>query len=74
MADATTTATDSDMFQAMEQTNKALLDVLMGKLNSSQPTYIQAAQPEAATKQPNYLLYIGIGIGVFVLLKGMKIL
>ena len=80
MADATatdTTAADtqttSDMFTAMQQTNKALLDVLMGKLGDAQPTYIQAAQP-ATTSQPNYLLYIGIALAGFVVLKGLKIL
>jgi hypothetical protein len=71
--DTTTTTTDSDMFQAMQQTNKALLDVLLGKLGDTQPTYVQATQP-ATTASPNYVLYIGIGIAAFVLLKGMKIL
>jgi hypothetical protein len=74
MADTTTeTATASDMFQAIQQTNKALLDVLLGRLGSSQPTYIQAQQP-ASTSQPNYLLYIGIGIAAFVILRKARIL
>jgi len=68
-----TVAEQSDMFQTMQMTNKALLDVLMGRVGSSQPTYIQAAQP-APTSSPNYLLYIGIGIAAFVLLRKANIL
>jgi hypothetical protein len=68
-----TVAEQSDMFQTMQTTNKALLDVLMGRVGSSQPTYIQAAQP-APTSSPNYLLYVGIGIAAFVLLRKAKIL
>lgn len=67
-----TVAEQSDMFQSMQTTNKALLDILMNRA-SSEPTYISAAQP-APTSSPNYLLYIGIGIAAFFLLRKAKIL
>jgi hypothetical protein len=72
MADEVTTATQSDMFTALQKTNQALLDVLTNRLQS-QPTYVQSVQP-AATPSPNYLLYAGLAVGAFLLLRKGKIL
>lgn len=71
---ANQTATDTDIFQTLQKQNQALIDVLNARSQNQPITYVQQANPTpVAAKAPNYLLYVGIGIGALFLLKQFKI-
>jgi len=72
MADTTTTttATETDIFQQQKKTIELLYDVLQRQQASPQPTYVTPIE-QPQKQSPNYLLYAAIGIGAFLLLKGI---
>ena len=78
MADeaATTTTTDTDVFQQQEKTIKLLYDVLQNQLNQTQqPVYVSAAQPaqtETPKATPNYLIWIAVAMVGFLLMEKTK--
>ena len=70
MADDTNTdePTQTDIFQQQKQTINTLINVLEQQGSAtSQPVFMPAA--EAAPAPPNYLLYIAIALGAYLLLK-----
>lgn len=76
MAEETTT-TETDIFQQQKKTIDTLIDVLQKQgVYEQQPSQIVYASPsqEPEKKTPNYLLYIGIGILIFILVKKTKLL
>ena len=62
--------TETDIFQQQKKTIDTLIDVLEKDQGGSAPQqiyYSQAASPQQ--KPPNYIMWIGIGIAVFLLLR-----
>ena len=70
MAEEDKEPTETDIFQQQVKTIDTLIDVLESDKGRSQPQQIIYATPAARKeKAPNYILWIGIGIGAFLLLK-----
>ncbi len=61
-------ATETDIFQQQKKTIDTLIEVLEKQGGEQQPVYVSPPAPTA--KPPNYLLYIGLAIGAFILFKG----
>ena len=65
-----TTATETDIFKQQEQTINLLYDVLQTKMNQPPAVTYVTAKPETATKAtPNYLLYGGMALIAYLLLR-----
>ena len=64
-------ASDTDIFQTLKKNNEALMTVLN---KADTPMYVQqtAATP-GDSGGPNYLMYAGIGLVAFFLLRKFKI-
>ena len=63
-------ATETDIFQQQKQTIELLYDVLRSQQSESPaPTYVSPISTQTKPV-PNYLLWAGIGIGLYMLLKG----
>jgi len=68
------TTTETDIFKQQEKTAELLYDVIReqqkqaGKqVTTTQPTYI--TRVEEARPAPNYLLYIAIAVGAFLIFR-----
>lgn len=62
--------TQTDIFKQQEQTITLLTDVLQSKLQAQQtPLYVSPAAPKVE-KAPNYALYIGGAVVLWLLMKG----
>ena len=74
MADDETIATETDIFKQQEKTINLLYDVLKDKLQQQPQTiYAQAAAEPGDTKAtPNYLMYILVGGGLFILYNSAR--
>jgi hypothetical protein len=79
MADATsttdTTASNIDIFQTLQKVNQSLIDALnsQSKNQESNVSYVQQVPTASSGSSPNYMMYIGIGIVVLILImKFMK--
>jgi len=69
------TATDTDIFQTLQKVNQSLLDVLQSKIGTNDISYVQQVPVAApASGGPNYLLWVGVGLGALLLLRKGKIL
>ena len=67
--DAENDATETDIFQQQKKTIDLLYDVLQRQqTETAQPTYVTPIQQTKPA--PNYILYIGVGVLAFWLLKG----
>lgn len=68
-----TEPTQTDIFQQQKKTIDTLVEVLQ-RQGSEQPQQIIYASPAEPPEKPapNYLLWIGIAIVIFVLFKGKK--
>lgn len=64
--------TETDIFKGQEETAKLLYDVIRQQQKqqpaATQPTYITRVE-QPAKAAPNYLLYIAIGIGAFLIFR-----
>ena len=68
-----TEPTQTDIFQQQKKTIDTLVEVLQ-RQGSTQPQQIIYASPAEAPEKPtpNYLLWIGIAVAVFILFKKGK--
>ena len=65
--------TETDIFQQQKKTIDTLINVLEQQ-GAQPPQIVYAQQPQTAEQQPkNYILYIGLGILAFLILRKGKI-
>lgn len=67
--------TETDIFKQQEKTAELLYDVILKQQDvaakappPTQPIYVTRIE-EAKKQPPNYLLYIAIGVGVFLMFR-----
>ena len=65
---AATPKTVTETFlSSLQETNKAILDVLKSS-GEQAPIYVQGSGQPTSTA-PNYILFVAIGIGLFLIIK-----
>jgi len=66
-------ATETDIFQQQKKTIETLQDVLVQKQALGPQIVYASPSPEPTTKSPNYVMWIGIGLGFLILTRKVKL-
>jgi len=71
-AEELATEEETDIFYMQRQLTETLTDLLAKQLPTQQEAiYVQPAAP--VYKPPNYLLYIGIGVGLLIYFRKIRL-